>query len=81
MIEGSEISARELSGEIWAEVTHEQMNMQTGRFDALDHDAWMAVVDIMTGVIARHTGKTLVADAEHPAEPLPDRIGATFGKQ
>jgi len=39
MIEGPKITVRELSGEIWAEVTHERLNMETDRFNNLDQDA------------------------------------------
>ncbi len=81
MIERPKITVRELSGEIWAEVTHQQLNMETDRFDALDHEAWMAVVDVMTGVIARHVGKTIAVDEDYPAEALPDRIKEAFGDE
>jgi len=35
----------------------------------------------MTGVIARHVGKTIAVDVDHPAEALPDRIKETFGDE
>jgi hypothetical protein len=81
MMKGPKITVRELSGEIWAEVTHERLNMQTGRFNNFDHAAWTAIVDIMTGVIARHIGKTIAVDGDYPAEALPDRIKETFGDE
>jgi len=81
MIEGPKITVRELSGEIWAEVTHERLNMETDRFNNLDQDAWTAVVDIVIGVIARHVGKTIAVDVDYPAEALPDRIKETFGDE
>jgi hypothetical protein len=68
-----ERSVRELSGEIWAEL-HAVIDSRRDRgdhiFGSLDCQSIDAAVDVITGVLARNTGKTIVADDDQPTTPL-----------
>lgn len=68
-----ERTIRELSGEIWAEI-HTAIDLKRDRGDhalaPLDTKAVDAVVDIVTAVLARNAGKTIIRDQDQPGSPL-----------
>ena len=56
-------SIRELGGEIWAELSR-QMND-----DTIDWRARSKAIDVVMGVLARHSGSEIVNDIDLPVEP------------
>jgi hypothetical protein len=57
---------RELGGEIWAELSFIPET-------TLDWETRNAVVDLVIGVLARHSGSVLSNDEDLPVSPLPVR--------
>ncbi len=68
-----ERTIRDLSGEIWAEL-HTAVEARRDRgdqaFGTLDMAAVDAAVDVITTVLARNVGKTIVNDIDQPTQPL-----------
>ena len=60
-------SVRELSGEFWAEVVGRILRKEL----ELEVETLNEIVDILTGVLARHIGERIVNDDDIPAVPLP----------
>ena len=61
----NEVTVRELGGEIWTEVSglcREGLNLEVSDLNEF--------IDTAVGVLARHTGKTLVNDPDLPVVPL-----------
>lgn len=61
---------RELGGEVWAEA-------QSIEEAAANWELVNKLVDVVMGVLARHTGAVIVNDRDLPVEPLPAKGGAT----
>jgi hypothetical protein len=59
-------TVRELSGEIWAEVT--QHYLRENR--QLKIEDLNTITDLILGVLARHVGKSIKNDEDFPVEPL-----------
>jgi hypothetical protein len=68
-----ERTVRDLSGEIWAEL-HTAVDARRDRGDdvlsVLDSKCVDAVVDVITAVLVRNAGKTIVQDGDQPILPL-----------
>lgn len=68
-----ERTVREIGGEVWGEIElarrhAERENSDT--FSVFDWNTSSLAVDIVMGVLARHSGKLLMNDADLPVEPL-----------
>jgi hypothetical protein len=61
----TDISVRELGGEIWAELVY------TFPESELPWQIGNRVVDVVMGVIARHVGAAIRNDPDLPVSPLP----------
>lgn len=59
---------RELGGEIWAELF--SIPESDLRWEVKE-----AVLDVVMGVLARHSGSVLENDPDLPVTPLPTRVG------
>lgn len=69
-------TVRELSGEIWAEIEHDMLEKKSAGatlYDGFSNDAFIAVLELITGVLARHVGSVITNDSDIPAVPLPKR--------
>jgi hypothetical protein len=68
-----ERTIRDLSGEIWAEL-HTSIDSHRDRGDhplaALDTKGVDTIVDIVTTILTRNVGKTIVRDQDQPGLPL-----------
>jgi len=62
---GSSRTVRELGGEIWAELARRIPD------DELDWQTKNKIVDLIMGVLARHTSSTIQNDEDLPVPPLP----------
>ena len=60
----TECYIRELGGEIWAELTY-RIGEERANWEVKDQ-----IVDVVMGVLARHTGKTIKNDRDLPVERL-----------
>jgi hypothetical protein len=65
-----EVTVRELGGEIWAEIAMLR-NRGISHFETLESDILSATIDLIMGVLARHSGSVLVNDQDLPVTPLP----------
>jgi hypothetical protein len=69
-----EVTVRELGGEIWAEIATLR-NRGISPFDTINSDVLGSTIDLIMGVLARHSGSILVNDQELPVTPLPNSRG------
>ncbi len=67
-------TVRELSGEIWAEINHMILD-GVKPFTAFEDDEKTkllgACIELISGVLARYDGFSIVNDKDFPVEPLP----------
>jgi hypothetical protein len=68
-----EKTVRELTGEILAEILQESWNAASNATPlvSLQMEARDRIVDIIMGVLARHSNVMIVNDSDLPVEPLP----------
>lgn len=70
-------TVRELSGEIFAELNHDMRERCAAGdplYQGLGNAAFGAIIDLITGVLARHVGSVIVNDQDIPAVPLPKKF-------
>ena len=60
-------TVRELGGEIWSELVNRISE------EEIDWQAKNKVVDIVIGVLARHSGKVIENDKDLPVDPLSEK--------
>jgi hypothetical protein len=64
----SEVTVRELGGEIWAELFCEQRDGQA-QLRGLRVETTEALIDLILGVLARHVGDSIKNDLDLPVAP------------
>ena len=66
----SEVTVRELGGEIWAELFSAARKGEPN-LSSVSAEATDALIDFIMGVLARHEGECIKNDADLPVTPLP----------
>ena len=62
---------REIGGEIWSEITHRQNNPDENCLICdTDFRTTQQLVELVIGVLARHSGSVIINDDELPVIPL-----------
>jgi hypothetical protein len=67
---------RELSGEVWSElilVLSDARKAGDSLYEKIGPRESQIILDVLSGVLARHCGETIVNDEDLPVAPLPVR--------